>query len=538
MDCEQEQAARARRAWDDQTVTAAPDSARPPDFTARGAEGTLTELDAIGSAELVHTGTCTPRELVAAAIARTEAANPRLNAVVHERFERALAEADAVDMSAPFAGVPFLYKDIGAFETGEHVTLGMRLLRDREMLAPFGSNYADRIRAAGFIPLGRTNTPELGLCATTEPQAFGATHNPWDLSRTPGGSSGGGAAAVAGGLVPVAHGNDGGGSIRIPAAACGLVGLKPSRGRISWGPVLWEADAGLAVEGVLTRTVRDSAALLDVLAGTFPGDPYAAPAPERAWREEVGTDPGRLRVGILEQGPADAWGTDPACAEAVRRCAATLEELGHAMEESAPQAIGDGSFDAGWLDWWAVTAAAATIATIEAVLGSTIREGDVEPMTWALAERGRATSAVEFVQRRDELGALARLAAAWWGEGFDLLLTPTVQAPAPALGELMEGDPATLLQRQLSWFPLTPFANVSGQPAISVPVDSGIDGLPVGVQLIAGLGREDVLIRVAAQLERAMPWPGVAPAFAHDKLRTPDPSALRIAPQTRKGEPA
>ena len=162
----------------------------------------------------------------------------------------------------------------------------------------------------------------------------------------------------------------------------------------------------------------------------------------------------------------------------------------------------------------------------------------MEPMTWALTERGRAISAVEFVQRRDELGALARIAGAWWGEGFDLLLTPTVQAPAPALGELMEGDPASLLERQLRWFPLTPFANVSGQPAISVPVDSGADALPVGVQLIAGLGREDVLIRIAAQLEQAMPWRGVAPAFAHDKLRTPDPSALRIAPQTRKGEPA
>src|SRR5512132_3857456 len=169
---------------------------------------------------------------------------------------------------------------------------------------------------------------------------------------------------------------------------------------------------------------------------------------------------------------------------------------------------------AGWRDWWAVTAAAATIATIEAVIGSPVRERDVEPMTWALVERGRATSAVEFVQRRDELGALARFAAAWWGEGFDLLLTPTVQAPAPALGELMEGDPATLLQRQLGWFPLTPFANVSGQPAISVPVDSGVDALPVDVQLIAGLGREDVLMRVAAQVERAMPWRGVAPAFA------------------------
>jgi amidase len=500
-------------------VTAAPDST--PDRT----WGTLAELDATGSAELVHSGTCAPRELVGAAIARIEAANPRLNAVVHDRFDQALADADGVDLSAPFAGVPFLYKDIGAFEAGERVTLGMRLLRDRDMRAPFGSNYADRIRAAGFVPLGRTNTPELGLCATTESQAFGATRNPWDLRRTPGGSSGGAAAAVAGGLVPVAHGNDGGGSIRIPAAACGLVGLKPSRGRISWGPVLWEADAGLAVEGALTRTVRDSAALLDVLSGTFPGDPYAAPAAGRAWREEVGGDPGRLHIGILEQPPAEARATDPACVEAVRRCAATLEELGHVVEYSAPQSIDDWSFAAGWVDWWAVAAAAATIAAIEAVVGAPIGADDVEPMTWALTQRGRAISAVEFVQRRDELGAMSRIAGAWWGEGFDLLLTPTVQAPAPALGTLMEGHPATLLERQLRWFPLTPFANITGQPAISLPVDSGADALPVGVQLIAELGREDVLIRIAAQLEQAMPWRGVVPAVAHDQVPAVDERA-------------
>jgi amidase len=217
---------------------------------------------------------------------------------------------------------------------------------------------------------------------------------------------------------------------------------------------------------------------------------------------------------MLARGPADAWPTDAACEEAVRRCATTLEELGHSIEDSAPQPIADGSFAAGWHDWWAVTAAAATIAAIEAVIGSPIGEGDVEPMTWALAERGRTTSAVEFVQLRDELGALSRFAGSWWGDGFDLLLTPTVQAPAPALGELMEGHPATLLERQLRWTPLTPFANVSGQPAISLPVDSGTDAAPVGVQLIAALGGEDVLIRVAAQLEKAMPWRGVAPAFA------------------------
>lgn len=467
----------------------------------------LEELDAVACAELVHLHECSPRELVEAAIERVEAANPQLNAVVHTRFERALAEADSVDASAPFAGVPFLFKDIGAMEAGEAWTCGMRLLRDRRFVAPFGSHYADRIRQAGFIPLGRTNTPELGLCATTEPEAHGPTSNPWDLGRTPGGSSGGSAAAVAAGLVPVAHANDAGGSIRIPAAACGLVGLKPSRGRISWGPVLWEPDVGLAVEGVVSRTVRDTAALLDVVAGTLPGDPYGAPGPARRWAEEVGASPGRLRIGLLPDAPEGALPTDPACAGAIQRTAAALEDLGHIVEPSAPEALGSGAVAGGFSQWWAVSAAA-TVATLEAVLETSVASEDVEPLTWALVERGRRVRAVDFVSVREEMGFVARAAGLWWAEGFDLLLAPTVQSPPPPLGELMAGDPETLLDRQLRWWPLTPFANLSGQPAISLPVGlDPEDSLPLSVQLIAAMGREDLLIQVAAQLEEAFPHP-------------------------------
>ncbi|MDQ4129712.1 MAG: amidase, partial [Actinomycetota bacterium] len=338
--------------------------------------------------------------------------------------------------------------------------------------------------------------------------------NPWTLERTPGGSSGGSAAAVAAGLVPVAHANDGGGSIRIPAAACGLVGLKPSRGRVSWGPVFWEPDAGLAVEGVVTRTVRDTAALLDVLAGTFPGDPYAAPSPVRPWAEELGGEVGRLRIGVLDDPPAGALPTDPACAEALNRVAAALEELGHAVEPSAPDALMAAGPTDRWVDWWAVTAVAAPLAAFENVLGSPIGPGDVEPLTWALAERGRATSATDFLRVRDELGTLVRAAATWWADGFDLLLTPTLQAPPPPLGELMSGDPQTVLRRQMRWCPLTPFANVSGQPAISVPVQPDGRGVPLGAQLMAELGREDLLIRVAAQLEEALPWRLPSPPVA------------------------
>lgn len=465
----------------------------------------LEQLDAAACAELVHARQCSPRELVQDAIERIERTNPRLNAIVHPRFEQALAEADAVDNSAPFAGVPFLFKDIGAMEEGEAWTCGMRLLRDRSFVAPFGSNFADRIRRAGFIPLGRTNTPELGLCPTTEPEAYGPTHNPWDVERTPGGSSGGSAAAVAAGMVPVAHANDAGGSIRIPAAACGLVGLKPSRGRVSWGPVLWEPDVGLAVEGVVSRTVRDTASLLDVLAGTWPGDPYGAPGPARPWAAEVGRDPGRLRIGVVTDAPEGALPTDPACAGAVERTATALEGLGHHLESSAPEALLGGAVASCFSGWWAVSTAA-TVAAFEAALETPIGREDLEPLTWALVERGRSARAVDFVSLRDEVGFIARAAGLWWAQGFDLLLTPTVQSPPPALGELMSGDSETLLERQLRWFPLTPFANMSGQPAISLPVGPDEAGaLPVGVQLIAELGREDVLIRVAAQLEQALP---------------------------------
>jgi amidase len=471
----------------------------------------LEALDAVASAKLVRDGECPPRELVEAAIARIEAGNERINAVVHTRFEAALAEADVVDRSAPFAGVPFLYKDIGAMEEGDAWTCGMRLLRDRGFVAPFGSHYAERIRAAGFIPLGRTNTPELALCATTEPAAFGPTRNPWDVERTPGGSSGGSAAAVAAGFVPVAHANDGGGSIRIPAAACGLVGLKPSRGRVSWGPVFWEPDAGLAVEGVVSRSVRDSAALLDVLAGAHPGDPYVAPPAAGPWAQEAGADPGRLRIGVLDEAPTGAQPTDPRCADAIRRVAAALEALGHAVELSAPELVTSGQVATGFADWWAV-AIAGTIPAFEEALGTRISRDDVEPFTWALIERGRALSGPQFVALRDRLGTLARFAAAWWAQGYDLLLTPTLQTVPPPLGELMRGDPRGVLDRQLRWFPVTPFANVSGQPAISVPVDPSEDhDLPVGAHLMAPYGREDVLIRVAAQLEEALPWRGFAP---------------------------
>src|SRR2546427_2545055 len=297
----------------------------------------LAVLDATAQAELVRQRKVSPRELVDAAVARIERLNPKLNAVVTQRFEKARAEAAAPDLPAgPFRGVPFLLKDLICHSAGDPYHAGMRLLRELGWIERYDTHLAARFRAAGFVFLGRTNVPELGPAPTTEPVAYGPTRNPWDTSRSPGGSSGGSAAAVAAGLVPVAHANDGGGSIRIPSSECGLVGLKPSRGRTSLGPDAGEGWGGLSVEHVVARSVRDTAAVLDAVAGYLPGDPYTAPPPARPFRDEAGGPPGRLRVGLLVKAPAGQAEVHPECATAARETARLLESLGHRVEGSFP----------------------------------------------------------------------------------------------------------------------------------------------------------------------------------------------------------
>src|SRR5438128_4591274 len=299
-------------------------------------------LEATAQAELVRQRHVSPRELVDAAIARIERVNPQLNAVIIQRFEKARAEAAAPDLpDGPFRGVPFLLKDLICHSAGDPYHAGMRLLRELEWVERYDTYLAARFRAAGFVFLGRTNVPELGPAPTTEPVAYGPTRNPWDTARSSGGSSGGAAAAVAAGLVPAAHANDGGGSIRIPASECGLVGLKPTRGRTSLGPDAGESWAGAVAEHVVTRSVRDTAALLDAVAGPMPGDPYFAPPPARPFAAEVGRDPGRLRIGVLARVPGDAFGLHPDCAAAARDTARLLESLGHVVEESHPAALDD-----------------------------------------------------------------------------------------------------------------------------------------------------------------------------------------------------
>jgi amidase len=468
----------------------------------------LASLDATAQAALVRAREISPVELIDAAIARIKTVNPQLNAVIIPLFEQARAQAASTTLpEGPFRGVPLLIKDLVCQTKGDPYHAGMRLLRERQWTADHDTYLAAKFRAAGFICVGRTNVPELGPIPTTEPLAYGPTHNPWDTTRSPGGSSGGSAAAVASGMVPVAHGNDGGGSIRIPSSACGLVGLKPSHGRTSQGPDMGDAWNGAIAEHVLTRSVRDTAAVLDAVAGPMPGDPCVAPPPARPFRDEVGANPGRLRIGLLTQATGHLAEVHADCVAAAQDAARLLASLGHVVEESYPPALDDAEFQVhfgavvtSWtardLDFWS------------AQTGHTIGPHDVEPYTWALAEMGRAVSAKDYVAAAVWLQAYTRRLASWWAGGFDLLLTPTMAEPPVKLGELTAtpDNPMRGFLRSIPFVAFTAVFNVTGQPAISLPLYWNAQGLPIGAHLVAAYGREDLLIRIAAQLEQARPW--------------------------------
>jgi amidase len=465
-------------------------------------------LDATAQAELVRRGDLSPLALVEAAIARIERLNPTLNAVIHRRFERARREAAATLPAGPFRGVPFLVKDLLCYAEGEPHHMGTRFLRDAGFVTPHDSYLAMKFRAAGFVTLGRTNTPELGILPTTEPDAYGPTRNPWNTGRSPGGSSGGSAAAVASGMVPAAHGNDGGGSIRIPASECGLVGLKPSRGRVSLGPDLGEGVSGLGIDGALTRSVRDAAAILDAIAGEMPGDPYTAPPPSRPFAQEVGASPGRLRVGLLTRPPMGWFATHPEAVAAAESTARLLGSLGHAVEPSHPEALDEPETGQHFTTLFA-TNAAHMLEFLGSLIGRTIGPADVDRFSWTLAEMGRGFSATQYLTTREWVYGWARRMAAWWTGGFDLLLTPTLPEPPPPLATFVVtegGDPLQVGLRASKLAAFTSPFNLTGQPAISLPLHWSAEGLPVGSQLVAAYGREDILIRVATQLETARPW--------------------------------
>ena len=469
-------------------------------------------LDATTQAERVRCGEASPAELVDAAIARIEKRNAELGAVILPRFEQARQEAAAPDLpDGPFRGVPYLLKDLGAHLAGDPCHSGMRVLKEAGWTEPRETHFAGRLRRAGFVCLGRTNTPELGLLPTTEPEAYPPTRNPWNPEHSSGGSSGGSAAAVAAGMVSVAHASDGGGSIRIPAAHCGLVGLKPTRGRCSFGPDIGERWAGFSCEGFVTRSVRDTAALLDVVAGPEPGDPYVAATPKRPFAREVGADPGRLRIGLLARAPRQG-DLHPECRRAAEGAARALESLGHAVEESHPPDLDDPKAVGAFLT--VISASEAfTLDKLGENLGRALTEQDVEPLTWAVAQAGREHDAAKLLMAIDWNQTFTRRVASWWtpedgSQGFDLLLTPTTGEPAPPLGEFapQPDNPLHGFMRAAAFSMFTSFFNVTGQPAISLPLHWTPEGLPVGVQLVAPSGKEDLLLRVAAQLEEANPW--------------------------------
>jgi amidase len=467
----------------------------------------LATMDATAQAELVRSGEASPSELVDAAIERIEALNGELNAVIHPLFDRAREEASGELPDGPFPGVPMLHKDLGAHFANEPYHEGIKHLRDIGWSEPRDTWLAQRWRAAGLVSCGKTNTPELGILPTTEPEAHGPSRNPWDLGHSTGGSSGGSAAAVAAGMVPVAHANDGGGSIRIPASACGLVGLKTSRARTTLGPDLGEPSSGFVVEHVVTRSVRDSAAILDATHGPGPGDPYVAPPPERPYVDELTTDPGRLRIGLMAEAPAGQFEVHPDCVAAAEAVGELLESLGHGVERSHPEALDDPDYVDRFIARWCI-AVASNLEYWSLKSGKPLTADGVEPGTWALGEIGRSVPATDLLGIMAYQQGSARVAAGWWERGFDLLLTPTLGEPPPPLGSFgfNPDQPDGFLRRAVPTGGFTAYWNATGQPAISLPLRWSDDGLPIGTQLIGAYGDEGLLLRVAAQLEQARPW--------------------------------
>ena len=469
--------------------------------------------DATAQADLVRNGDITSGELVAASIAAAQQRNPAINAIIHPRYERALAEAAEVqpDHGGPFPGVPMVVKDLGCAMAGEPHHGGTRALKNLGYLAPTDSALYRRFRRAGFVVIGRTNTPEWGSTITTEPIAYGPSRNPWNLDHSTGGSSGGSAAAVSAGIVAVGHANDGGGSIRIPASECGLVGLKPTRGRVSHAPDAGEGWAGSSIDGAVTRSVRDAAAVLDAIAGYEPGDPYIAPPFARPLRDEVGVHPGRLRIGMLS-GAGSAM-VHSECTLAVEKTARLLEAAGHHVEASAPAALGD----PGLVERFVTVLAANTLRdldVLESILGRPATDDDLEPDNLRYAHMGRSVTAAEYIHTLEAQHAWSRAMLSWWhpadgSHGFDLFLSPVLAGPPPPIGWL-SGEEGAHRVAELLLF--TAQFNVTGQPAISLPLHVSADGLPIGVQLVAAYGREDILVRVAAQLEAASPWSALAPS--------------------------
>lgn len=478
--------------------------------------------DATSLAELVRSGQVSARELVLDSIENIETLNPKLNAVVHKMYDRALKQAQS-PVDGPFSGVPFMLKDLLSWYEGEPIASGSRLFKG--WIPPYDTEMVKRYRRSGVIIVAKTNTPEFGLTPYTEPELFGPTVNPWDTSRTTGGSSGGSAAAVASGMVPFAGGGDGGGSIRIPASCCGIFGLKPTRGRTPAGPLVGEHWQGAAIEHCLTRSVRDSAAMLDAVSGPDVGAPYWATPPERPFLEEVRTSPGQLRIAFTSK-PLLGHTVHEDCNAALADAVTLLESLGHHLIEAAPPADRD-QFNRAFLTM-VCGEVRADLIDASTLLGRDATPADLEFSTWALNLLGGSISAGEFVAAEHYLRSSARRLGEFF-ENFDLLLTPTLSVPPfptgslqpPAheralikvLGRLRAGGVLRLLgalekaaEKVFDVIPYEPLFNVSGQPAMSVPLYWNASNLPIGVHFVGRYGDEATLLRIASQLEQARPW--------------------------------
>jgi amidase len=466
-------------------------------------------FDGMGLASLVQRKEVSPAELVRVALQAIAAANPSLNAVVGTLEDEAQATLARGLPAGPFTGVPFLIKDLGIHAAQIPSSLGTRTFKG--LALPHDSALMARYRRAGLVLVGRTNTPELGLNISTEPLAWGPTRNPWHLAFSPGGSSGGSAAAVSAGMTPMAYGNDGGGSIRVPAGMCGLFGLKPTRGRISSGPDAGELLNGFGVEHVLTRSVRDSAAMLDLSAGPEVGDPYGIPAPVRPFLEEVGREPGRLRIGVCRAAPlGDA--VSPECLQALDEAVRLCGALGHELVEVAPPFNG-ALLEQILLPLWS-TALLGWANGLAAFSGRPLQEENFERTTWAALEYGRRVTGAEVQAGLVMLNQFCRESGRFFVE-HDLLLTPLYALPALPLGLLDANAPMTYpqwMRRLQSVCPFTTQANATGQPAMSVPLFWSAQGLPIGAHFVGRWGDEATLFRLAGQLERAQPWAHRRPA--------------------------
>jgi amidase len=459
-------------------------------------------LDATAQAALVRKKEIKPLELVEAAIARIERVNPAVNAVVTRMYDQARAAAVGPIPDGPFAGVPFLLKDFITEVAGVRFTEGVAFLQD--YIPTEDSELVRRYKQAGLLIVGKTNLPALALGATTEPQLFGPTHNPWDLSRTPGGSSGGSAAAVAARLVPMAHGNDAGGSIRNPASCCGVFGLKPTRARNPLGPHYGDLFSGLVAEHALTRSVRDSAALLDATSGPDLGDPYGCPPPARPFVQEVGAPPRPLRIGFTSQTPLGTP-VHADCVTALQEAAALCADLGHVVTEAGPAFTAEPLFQG-----YATLVAAGfawAIADWGRRTGRTPTAEGFEPFVWALAEKGRQLPAPAYLLAVQDLQRGAREIARFFVK-HDVWLTPTLGEPPVPLGTFAfsQEDPFAMRRRIRIFDPFTYLANVTGQPAMSVPLYWNRENLPVGAHFVGRYGEEATLFQLAGQLEAARPW--------------------------------